>query len=67
VGINIPSVFLFEGYFSRYDLKQWAADRYSQLPKTASDCVGCGACEERCPYQLPIRKMMENVARVMGK
>ena len=67
VGINIPSVFLFEGYFSRYDLKQWAADRYSQLPKTASDCIACGACEERCPYQLPIRKMLENVAQVMGK
>ena len=67
VGINIPAVFLFEGYFSRYDLKQWAVDRYSQLPKTASDCVGCGACEERCPYQLPIRKMLENVSRVMGK
>ena len=67
VGINIPSVFLFEGYFSRYDLKQWAADRYSQLPKTASDCIGCGACEERCPYQLPIRKMLASVAQVMGK
>ncbi len=67
VGINIPSVFLFEGYFSRYDLKQWAADRYSQLPKTASDCIACGACEERCPYQLPIRKMLENVVQVMGK
>jgi predicted aldo/keto reductase-like oxidoreductase len=66
-GISIPSVFLFEGYFSRYDLKQWASDRYSQLPKTASDCIGCGACEERCPYQLPIRKMLKNVAQVMGK
>ena len=67
VGINIPSVFLFEGYFSRYDLKQWAADRYAQLPKTAADCIGCGACEERCPYQLPIRRMLEHVAQVMGK
>lgn len=67
VGINIPSVFLFEGYFSRYDLKQWAAERYSALPKTASDCVGCGECETRCPYQLPIRRMLKNVARVMGK
>ena len=66
-GINIPSVFLFEGYFSRYDLKQWASDRYAQLPKTASDCIGCGACEARCPYQLPIRTMLENVVRVMGK
>ena len=67
VGINIPAVFLFEGYFSRYDLKDWAVARYAQLPKTASDCIGCGACEARCPYQLPIRRMLENVARVMKK
>ena len=40
-GINIPAVFLFEGYYSRYDLKDWASDRYAQLSKTASDCIGC--------------------------
>ena len=66
-GINIPAMFLFEGYYSRYNLKDWATARYKTLAKTASDCVGCGACEERCPYQLPIRKMLENVAVVMGK
>lgn len=66
-GINIPAVFLFEGYYSRYDLKEWATDRYSQMKKTASDCLGCGACEQRCPYQLPIRQMMEKVAGVFGK
>jgi predicted aldo/keto reductase-like oxidoreductase len=67
VGINIPSVFLFEGYYSRYDLKEWAIDRYSHLPKTASDCIGCGACETRCPYGLPIRRMLKKTAEVMGK
>lgn len=67
VGINIPSVFLFEGYYSRYDLKDWALDRYLSLQKTASDCIECGACEERCPYELPIRKMMKKVSAVMGK
>ena len=66
-GINIPSVFLLEGYYSRYDLKDWANKRYSLLPKTASDCVGCGVCEKRCPYHLPIRQMLESAARVMGK
>jgi len=66
-GINIPSVFLFEGYFSRYDLKEWARDRYSKLEKTASDCIGCGDCESRCPYDLPIIQMMKNAAEVMGK
>ena len=66
-GINISAVFLFEGYYSRYDLKDWAKDRYASLPKTASDCIGCGVCEERCPYNLPIRQMMNRAAEVMGK
>ena len=67
VGINIPGVFLFEGYYSRYDLKQWALERYAGLAKTASDCIGCGACEERCPYNLPIREMLKKAAATMGK
>ena len=67
VGINIPSVFLFEGYYSRYDLKAWAAERYASLPKTASDCIGCGVCEDRCPYELPIRDMLKKAATVLGK
>ncbi len=66
-GINIPGVFLFEGYYSRYNLKEWALDRYSSLSKTASDCIGCGACEQRCPYNLPIREMMKRAASVLGK
>lgn len=66
-GINIPSVFLLEGYFSRYDLKEWAIHRYSQLDKNASDCTSCGACEARCPYNLPIRQMLKNAAKVMTK
>lgn len=67
VGINISGVFLFEGYYSRYDLKDWAVSRYSQLPKTASDCIGCGICETRCPYELPIREMLKRAAEVMGQ
>lgn len=67
VEINIPAVFLFEGYYSRYNLKDWAKNRYAELKKTASDCIGCGACEDRCPYQLPIRDMLKKAAQVMGK
>ena len=67
VGINIPTVFLLEGYYSRYDLKDWAIARYSALPKTASDCINCGACEPRCPYNLPIREMLKKSAKIMGK
>ena len=66
-GINIPAVFLFEGYYSRYDLKDWAVSRYAGLEKKASDCIGCGICETRCPYELPIRDMLKRVASVMEK
>ena len=66
-GINISGVFLFEGYYSRYDLKDWALSRYSSMPKTASDCIDCGVCETRCPYNLPIRDMLKRAAEVMGK
>ena len=67
VGIGISSIFLFEGYYSRYDLKDWATARYAALPKTASDCIGCGVCESRCPYNLPIREMLKKAAAVMGR
>ena len=67
VGINISGCFLFEGYHKRYGLQQWAQSRYATLDKTASDCIECGACEERCPYNLPIRQMLKSVAKEFGK
>ena len=66
-GISIPSIFLFEGYLSRYGLEDWAKARYATLSKTASDCVDCGACEQRCPYHLPIREMLKTAAEKFGK
>ena len=67
VGINIPSVLLFEGYYSRYNLKEWAITRYKTLDKKASDCIGCGVCESRCPYNLPIREMLRACAEIFDK
>ena len=58
VGVPISGVFLMEGYLKRYGLADWAKQRYASLPKKAGDCIGCGVCETRCPYQLPIREML---------
>lgn len=66
-GINIPSVFLFAGYLERYDLGDWARDRYNSLAVKASACVECGECETRCPYHLPIRKMLKKCAQEFGE
>lgn len=67
VGINIPSVFLFAGYLERYDLGEWARDRYASLAVKASACVECGECETRCPYHLSIREMLKKCAQEFGE
>jgi predicted aldo/keto reductase-like oxidoreductase len=67
VGISIPTVFLLEGYLTRYGLADWAKLRYAGLEVKASACIECGACEPRCPYQLPIRKMLKKAAAGFGK
>ena len=66
-GINISGCFLFDGYLQRYGLGEWAKGRYDAMPKHAGDCIGCGACEDRCPYNLPIRDMLKGVAQRFGK
>lgn len=61
VGINIPQNFLLEGYYTRYNLKEWSKERYDTLQGKASECVECGKCEAKCPYDLPIIEMLKNV------
>jgi predicted aldo/keto reductase-like oxidoreductase len=57
-GLNIPFLLLIEGYYTRYELVDWAKERLATLPKTYDDCIGCGECLEKCPYHLPIPEMM---------
>ena len=64
-GINIPSNFLFVNYLRKYGLGDWAKERYATMSAKASDCIECGACETRCPYDLPIRAMLKKVAKEM--
>ena len=66
-GIDIPSNFLIANYLRRYGLSDWAKARYATLKVNASACVECGICETRCPYHLPIRSMLKQVAKDMGE
>ena len=67
VGISIPNVFTFEGYLSRYGLKDWAIGRYEAMAAKPDDCVECGLCETRCPYHLPIRQMLKKAGRAFAE
>lgn len=64
VGIDIPGNFLIEGYFTRYNLKDWAKQRYEKLDVKADACIECGECETRCPYNLHIIEKLKKVSQI---
>ena len=65
-GISMSGIFVLEGYLNRYGLGDWARQRYAAMAKKAGDCVGCGVCETRCPYQLHIRDMLKRCKAEFG-
>lgn len=67
VGIDIPASFLIEGYFTRYNLQEWARQRYNGLKVKADACIECGVCESRCPYNLPIINKLKRVNQIFSK
>jgi hypothetical protein len=63
-GINITFSMIMDQYYTRYDLKDWAKQRYQQLSGPRADaCIGCGTCEGKCPYELPIVERMKRVKK----
>ncbi len=56
--INVAAILRFHTLFQAYGLKIWAKKLYNALEVKAPNCTGCGECEEKCPYQLPIVRML---------
>ncbi len=65
-GIDIPTNILLEVYATRYNMPDWAKNRYQSMKINASKCIACGQCETKCPYELPIIKMLKNVDECLG-
>lgn len=68
--IAIPDLFAVMNTKQIYH--DWNADYYYNVVHTApgrkaSDCIKCGKCEKACPQHLPIRKLLEDVAKEFEK
>lgn len=44
-----------------------AAEHYGKLEKHASDCIGCGHCDNRCPFHVKQSERMKEMADYFGK
>ncbi len=40
---------------------------YTALEHTADDCLSCGACEKRCPFEVPVIERMQRAVQTFGK
>lgn len=68
--ISIPDLFAVMNTKQLYH--DWNADYYYNDVHTgpgrkASDCLKCGKCEKVCPQHLPIRQLLEDVAKEFEK
>ena len=68
--ISIPD--LFATMNTKQIHHDWNADYYYNVVHTApgrraSDCVKCGRCEKVRPQHLPIRKLLQDVAKEFEK
>ena len=54
-----------------YDLAKigdpMAEDHYGKLEKHATDCIGCGHCDNRCPFHVQQVARMKEIAAFFGK
>ena len=68
--ISIPDLFAIMN--TKQIHHDWNADYYYNDVHTgpgrkASDCLKCGKCEKVCPQHLPIRQLLEDVAKEFEK
>ena len=69
-GVDIPGIFAsYNTMYTESKVSGWA--QYFQAvalagePSFASQCVGCGKCEQHCPQSIPIREKLPEAERAL--
>jgi len=68
--ILIPNLFSVYNAVKQYGTQNFPAmmfDRAVRGKGKPSDCIGCGACEEKCPQHLPIREHLVEIKDMFEK
>ena len=66
-GIDVATVTKFFNLArAQGEVPETVCEHYAVLKSKAGDCIQCGACEKRCPFEVPIRENMARAAAVFG-
>jgi len=64
--MDIPAILRMERTCTMYGLKEWILEEVARLKINTEACPDCGICEERCPYNLPVREMVKNSVKYLA-
>ncbi len=71
VGVDIPQNFTHLNNISMYNDVASVKYHYNMFvrgkSKGALNCMECGKCEETCPQNIEIRKMLKEVVNTFGE
>jgi len=59
-GIRIPTVLRWNQYYTFYGIRNWTREQYEKLNVKAKMCTECAECEKKCPFSLPVMKMLKD-------
>jgi len=68
-GVDIPSNFQLYNEIFLFDDKEFSPFFYNNLmekSQQASNCVACGACEEKCPQKISIAEELKAAAKALA-
>jgi predicted aldo/keto reductase-like oxidoreductase len=55
----VAAILRFHTLYEAYGLKAWAKKLYNGLEVKPNRCTGCGNCETKCPFKLPIQNKLQ--------
>ncbi|MDH5746485.1 MAG: 4Fe-4S dicluster domain-containing protein [Candidatus Bathyarchaeota archaeon] len=62
-GVEIPTILRWDTYYSFHNIKRWTVEQYPKLRTRVNSCTERSECEEKCPYHLPVIKMLKDAER----
>jgi len=62
--IMISAIMYTKVALARFDPERIFKGEWDKFMEKVPDCIDCGECEDRCPYNLPIRERIKEAANI---